>query len=339
MWKRDSIPADGLTHLVKRRALELGADLVQAAPVGRWDEPPSFDDTDLWGYPHTGLLPTDLMPSARSFIVVAVRLLDGVVDTTATACRTTGVQGNFGYVYLNRCLHEITFGIARWLEEHGERAVPLGYNIGARYNAKLDEDASVRSAAHGLFSMKRAAVLAGLGRRARNGLVASPRFGTRIRLGAVLTSAALKGDPLLRGDPCPPRCDLCARVCPTEAIDRDGHVSHLRCFSDAGRRGTRFDRLKDEFRKRYPPDRPGEDYTMNDFLAIDGGDNRFCKIACMVFCPLGERHLPDVVRRVKEFPRVVPRVALEGFPPADRLRTAEPRRRPGRSSGGPAAGT
>lgn len=304
-----------LTVELKRHAADLGADLVKTAPVTRWDDPPPFDAERVHVYPHSGYRPSELMPAAQSFIMVAVRLLDGVVDTTTTACRTTGVQGNFAYVYLNRRLHDITYGLACWLEERGHRAVPLGYNIGARFDTRADDDPGIRSAAYGLFSMKRAAVLAGLGRKARNGLVASPELGTRMRLGGVLTAAVLEGDPLLEGDPCSPQCDLCVRVCPTRAISRDGRVSHLKCFADGGRRGTDYEALKSAFKKRYPPDRPGEDYTMNDFLSIDGGDNRVCKIACVAFCPLGEHRLPDVMRRVRGFDEVVTPVELRGFPP------------------------
>lgn len=317
---RTERPPEGiadLTAALKCKACSLGADLAKAASVERWRDPPPFDTRKVLVYPHTGYRPDELLPSARSFIVVAVRLLDGVVDTATTACKTTGVQGNFGYVHLNRQLHDVTFGLARWLEDKwGYRSVPLGYNIGSRYDAKADEDSSIIGPAHGLFSMKRAAVLVGLGRKARNGLVASPEFGTRMRLGCVLTAAPLADDPLLEGDPCPPSCDICLRACATGALTRDGRVNHLKCFSDAGRRGTHFDELKAEFKKRYPPDEPGVDYTQNDFLSIDGADNRMCRIACVAMCPLGQRKLPDVVRRLKTFRSVVERVELHGFPAA-----------------------
>lgn len=310
--------ADGLnlTREVKARARGLGADLAGVASVERWNDPPPFDASRVRVYPPSGYAPTELMPSTRSVIVVAVRYLDGLMEHLITPCRTTSVQNNFGYVYLNRRLHQATSGLAEWLEDRGQRSLPLGYNIGSRYDVRADEDGGVLGAAYGLFSMKRAAVLAGLGRAARNGLVASPEFGPRIRLGAVLTEAPLVADPLLPGDPCPSSCDICMRVCPTDAIWRDRGVSHLRCFSDAGRRGTRYAELREAFKRRYPSDLPGVDSTANDFLAIDGNDGRICKLACVVACPLGARTLPDVWRSAKGFPRIVPKVQLHGFPPS-----------------------
>jgi epoxyqueuosine reductase QueG len=306
---------EDLTAAVKLKAAELGADLVKSAHVDRWTTA-DYDEAEVKVYPHSGYLPTDLMPSAKSFIMVAVRHLDGVLDTTTTACRTTSVQGNFGYVYLNRQLNDIAFGLAKWLEEDwGYRAMPLGPNIGSRYNLKADEDPTIIGPAYGLFNMKRGAVLAGLGAKARNGLVASPELGTKMRLGCVITSAPLSSDPLLLEDPCPAPCDLCARVCPTRALTPDGKVDHLRCYSDVGRRGIHYEELKAGFKTRYPADLPGVDHTTNDLLAMEGADNRFCKIACVAFCPLGERKMPDVMRRVTSFGSIVPRVELEGFPP------------------------
>ncbi|HJM52361.1 MAG TPA: hypothetical protein QGF63_21310 [Alphaproteobacteria bacterium] len=311
----DSAGAD-LTDALKQKARELGADDVAVAAVARWADPPPFDSQAVPVYPHSGQLPTELMPSSQSVVMVAIRLLDGVLDTTTTPVKNTGVQGNFGYVFPNRRLNEITFGLAQWLECHGQRSVPMGYNIGSRYDHRADSDASIIAPAYGMFSMKRAAVLAGLGRKAKNGLVSHPHFGTRIRLGGLLTAAALKESPLLQGDPCPPSCRICMEVCPTEAISRGGRVSHLRCYADAGRRGMDFETLRAGFKQRYPSDLGHEDYTTNDYLAIEGNDNRICKIACVAFCPLGERPLPDIMRRVSDFADVVPPVELQGFPPA-----------------------
>jgi len=154
-------------------------------------------------------------------------------------------------------------------------------------------------------------------------LVSNQHFGTRIRLGGLLTAAPLTGNALLEGDPCPPSCRICMDVCPTEAISQTGRVSHLRCYADAGRRGMDFETLRASFKQRYPCDRGNEDYTMNDYLAIEGNDNRICKIACVAFCPLGERPMPDVMRRVADFASVCPPVELQGFPSAHDFEVTE----------------
>ncbi len=305
-----------LTRALKETAYGLGADLVSVAPEDRWNEPPPFDTSTVQVYPHSGYTPSELMPSTRSVVVVAVRHLDGVIDSTTTPTRTTAIQGNFGHVLLNRKLNHITFGSAHWLEEQGHRSVPLGSAGQSRYNNRADDDPDILSIGYGVFSLKRAAVLAGLGRKARNGVVASPELGVRMRLGALLTAAGLESDPILEGDPCPPGCVICMRACPTRAIGLGGRVSHLRCFTDMGRRGVRYEEIKARFKAQYPVDLPDVDYADKEYWGNEGTGNRMCKIACVAFCPLGERRLPDVMQRAKEFEQRVPRVELLDFPPS-----------------------
>ncbi len=190
-----------LTKALKETAHRLGADLVSVAPAERWNEPPPFDPSTVHVYPHSGYTPTELMPSTQS-VVVAVRHLDGVIDSTTTDTKTTAMQGNFGYVLLNRKLNDITFGLALWLEEQGYRSAPLGSAGQSRYNHRADDNPDILSVGYGVFSLKRSAVLAvlaGLGRKAKNGVVASPELGVRMRLGALLTAARLESDPFLKG--------------------------------------------------------------------------------------------------------------------------------------------
>jgi epoxyqueuosine reductase QueG len=301
---------------LKEKAYELGAGRTGIAPVDRWNEPPPFDTTRVAVYPHSGYLPSELLPSAQSVIVFAVRQLDGVMDFTTTPSKTTGPQGNFGYVHLNRRLNDIAFGLASWLEDQGFRALPLGSAGWSRYHQRAITDERVLSSFYGIFSLKRAAVLTGVGRKARNGLVASPEFGVRMRIGGVITSAPLAGDPLPEGDPCPPKCTICMRICPTDAISTDGRVSHLRCFSDTGLRGRTYEQVLDTAKRQYPVDLPGVDTVSEEHGGNEGTGNRRCKVVCMALCPLGKRKLPDVLLRGGPSSEVVPKVQLPGFPEA-----------------------
>lgn len=301
-----------VTEALKEQARTLGADLVRVAPVERWEAPPP---PGVSVYPPTGYHPRELLPGARSIVVLAVGQLDGIMDAATTPARTTAPFGNFGYVHLNRILNDQVYRLARWLEARGFRSAPLGCVIGSRFRHEAETDDAIAAPLYGVFSVKRAAVLAGLGRRARNGLVASPELGTRQRLAALLTAAPLVGDPMLAGDPCPAGCAICADTCPTGAIGRDGRVDHYRCFSDAGRRGRTLAEIRREMTQHYPVDLPGVDYIPNDFASMDSAGNRLCRASCMTLCPLGERRIPDVVRRARGWAAVVPPVALEGCAP------------------------
>ncbi|MDI6832045.1 MAG: hypothetical protein QME88_12035 [Actinomycetota bacterium] len=70
----------------------------------------------------------------------------------------------------------------------------------------------------GVLSLKHAAVLAGLGAFGRSDQVYHPDFGALLRLGAVVTAAALPGDEVMEGEPCPPRCNACREACPAGAF-------------------------------------------------------------------------------------------------------------------------
>jgi ferredoxin len=73
------------------------------------------------------------------------------------------------------------------------------------------------------FSLRYGAVAAGIGRLGWSGNVLTPEYGALVELGTVLTSAELKADPLLEGNPCD-RCKLCTTVCPVEMIGNKGTV-------------------------------------------------------------------------------------------------------------------
>lgn len=303
-----------LTEQINQYAAELGVDVVGIAPIERWDTPPPFDSKKIHVYPHSGYKPTELMPTARSVIVLGMRQLIGVMENNLSDAKTTYAYGNFGYVHPNRVMNTVCFKLARWLEKNSWRTLPLGSSIGSRYNHKADKDESIIAPLYSVFSMKRSAVLAGLGRKARNGLVANPIFGTRIRFGCLITTAPLEGSPLLAGEPCPPKCTVCKNVCPTQAITPDGRVNHYRCSSDCGRRGRSLDEIKSQIKLHYPEDLPGVDYTSNDYHSIDGTGNRLCKVACLGLCPLGENPPKDLLRRAKDWEIGNPKVELTGFP-------------------------
>ena len=303
-----------LTRQVRQRAMELGADVVGVAPVESWGIPPPSDVERVPVYPPTGYGPTELMPSGRSVIVLGIGQLAGVIESNVTDAETTYAFGNYGYVHLNRALNSICFDLARWLEARGCRTLPLGPSMGGRYNHKADQDEHMIAPLYGVFSLKRAAVLAGVGRKAKNGLVANPVLGVKIRLACLITAAPLESDPLLPGDPCPPSCTICMEVCSTRAITRDGRVNHYRCFADCGRRGETWEGIKGQMKQGYLPDLPGTDFTPQDRFAIDGAGNRLCKVACLALCPLGENQPADILRRAKDWETANPKVELTGFP-------------------------
>jgi epoxyqueuosine reductase QueG len=82
----------------------------------------------------------------------------------------------------------------------------------------------------GLMSLKHAAVQAGLGAFGRSGQMYHPKYGSMLRLSAVITSAELPGDPLIEKDPCPPACVACQELCPSGAFDSEGAFDKMICL-------------------------------------------------------------------------------------------------------------
>lgn len=286
---KESIPSGNpreLTDCVLRIASHLGAVETAIAPTERFRKNDVGAVDDSCSYASTGYAPEELLPETRSVLVAAVPIPNGVLESNLMPLDTTYAFGNFGYVHLNRLLNSITYEIARLLEDRGYSSLPLGACGAARCHRESYDTGKTLGPLHGIFNLKRAAVLAGVGRRTRSGLIATPHHGVRVRLGAVLTTANLAANPVLEGMPCPPRCRICADACPMTAITTEGHVNHVRCFSDEGRRGTTESEILNEMTRAFPVADARSGYLAHEHAAIDGFGNRVCRAACMAHCPL-----------------------------------------------------
>lgn len=98
----------------------------------------------------------------------------------------------------------------------------------------------------GILSLKHAAVNAGLGAFGRNGLVHNSQYGTLLRFGAVVSSAAFKGNEIKDGFPCPEKCNACHQSCPSEAFADAGTFAKLTCLGHTIKHAIYPLALKDE---------------------------------------------------------------------------------------------
>ncbi|HTU01909.1 MAG TPA: hypothetical protein VMG58_08835, partial [Candidatus Sulfotelmatobacter sp.] len=94
---------------VEKIMLSAGCDQVGVAAVGRFTEAPE------------GRRPTDILPTARSVIVGLVHILDSTCDDLP---ETRYEYTNQFYV-LNGVLGTASTRVARLLEDHGYRALPI----------------------------------------------------------------------------------------------------------------------------------------------------------------------------------------------------------------------
>ncbi len=192
-----------LTDDVKKRAVKLGADLVGFAPVERFDYAPKEYH------------PQYFMKDARSVIVLAIRLLEGICDVHGAYYekgKTIGPYAWYSYAIINWSISMIAYQVGKALEDKGYRALPFpptGFPY--RHEEFIYPD----------FLHKHAAVAAGLGELGINRLFLSPQFGSHQRLVSIITNAPLEPDRMYEGPSlCNPKeCrNTCLKTCPMKAF-------------------------------------------------------------------------------------------------------------------------
>lgn len=158
-----------------------------------------------------GSRPNDLLPGAKSVVVMAVKLSLGAVQNIFRAHEdglrsALGIYGSYAYsLFPNFSLKYAAYSVARFLEKHGHISNPMPSGPGS---------ASVP------FSNRHAAAAAGIGFFGWHDLLMTPDYGPRVRIVSVITRAELEPDPIIpTPQSCDPvKCGICIRVCPSRAI-------------------------------------------------------------------------------------------------------------------------
>jgi epoxyqueuosine reductase QueG len=200
-----------LTQEIKSLILENGIDMVGVASVDRWKHaPPDY------------FTPTYYMPEARTVISLARHIPDGVCDVWGTwdqPGRSAGPYLHYGYGLTNFDMARVIHMACKRLEHQGHRALAQPVATFSHYR-RMDYYVPAHTTRPD-FSQMHTAVAAGLGEFGWHGIFISTRFGPRVRLGSIITSAPLEVDPMYDGEPLcqPERCGhRCRRVCPVDAF-------------------------------------------------------------------------------------------------------------------------
>jgi epoxyqueuosine reductase len=182
---------------VKNKARALGADLAgiaDAETVRRHPAP---------GCPHT---PADILPGARSIVVVARRLLSGMSREVDPRNRNVHYAGEM----ILSAVEALTYELGRFLEDHGHPSLMLP----SAYSRSHQVDVAAKT-----LSLPHLAVEAGLGTLGLNLQLLTPELGPRVVLGAVLTRAPLDADSIREQALCEgEECGRCLLACPGDAV-------------------------------------------------------------------------------------------------------------------------
>ena len=268
-----------------------------------------------------GHRPSDLLPGARSIIVFGRAFSDGAMQAMFRAAEDGQIPSQSSYAAYcgdlapNFLLVNDTFSICLYLEDiFGAVAMPVPFNV---------QQSMVWDNVPGQFfadpygqgmplDIGKAAMAAGLGEFGWSNRFLTPQYGPRQMLSAIITTLDIGCDEVYDGRSlCDPReCGICAKVCPTHAIDEPESGRHT--IKKAGGKQVETAQLcvngctvaslafRKEFQGRTPvPDlimenNPTDSQLRKAFekkpvnsLSIEHYPRYFCE-KCLMYCPAGD---------------------------------------------------
>ena len=253
---------------VKQAARRFGGELVGIASA------------DRFAVALPGCRPDDLLRSARSVVVYVKRIPFGSATPHPSISYLQA-----GYYGLESHVNRLSYKIALWLEDHGAVSVPSPAGRDILSLKVLTQEPEPKIVMQGSFDLRLAAVQAGLGQIGVNNNLLTEEFGSRVRIGAVITRAALEPDQPKAYGVVPEFCVMCGyrcvKACPAKALPGTGAVDHYRCMV------LRPDRVAPEkalaaFDRRYsgPPLR-----LAGNSLAFTDNAPHPCA-TCITLCPM-----------------------------------------------------
>lgn len=218
---------DELTRKVKTYASrEIGVDLVGVAEASdaQFDRAPK------------GHHPTEWLPGAKSVVVVGIKVLAEILDTTPSTIYAKH------YDQMNVWLTEAAYRLARKLQDMGFKAMYFPETDPYQHFETKRNMGEPRMSPS--FCHLHGAVAAGLGKRGKVGVVLTPEYGPRQRWITVITAAELTPDPRIKKEIClefikPGSCgSRCIEVCSKEqngslkAWPNEGGIIQYKCESN-----------------------------------------------------------------------------------------------------------
>ncbi len=193
---------------IKKKAMELGVDLVGLLNLRDYDSPRSPD-------------PRRYLESAKSIVVLAFRPLSGAFRYQENTWSKMP-----SYLYsMESAGNTAAYHLGRFMErEYGAEC----FLVQAHRPFELDEE-TYRSPI-GSVSLRHAAVQSGMAVWGRNTLALTPEFGPRVMFLGLLNSLDLESDTPEDGyNPCSGCGYDCRSTCPGKAFTEDNRVLSHRC--------------------------------------------------------------------------------------------------------------
>ena len=167
----------------------------------------------------SGYRPSDMLASAQSILCFGIPVPKGIFKCQE---RSEWMYWRAANIYY-RNIDMVLMRVANIIEEKGETAVPVfgcfPYNIIGKGDF------------WGYMSLVKMAEAVGIGKVGKNGLLFNSRYGPRLILGGIVTTAPLPTIAWPEKDErgCPEGCYVCQEECPAGAIDKNGKVNGPVC--------------------------------------------------------------------------------------------------------------
>jgi len=168
----------------------------------------------------SGYRPSDMLDSAESILCLGAPVPKGIFKSEE---RSEWMYWRTASIYY-RNIDAVLMRACNIIEEMGEAAVPI-------YTC-FPYDIKGKGDFWGYLSLVKMAEAVGIGKVGKNGLLFSSKYGPRLLLGGIITTASLPAMawPDKDGKGCPQECFTCQEKCPVKAIDKIGKVDRVACI-------------------------------------------------------------------------------------------------------------
>src|SRR5690348_8087239 len=229
---------------VKRRALELGADLAGIASAATLN---AFPPDPRW--PQT---PERILPSIKSVIVLVQRIPAGAFRALSN------VPVQYIDMLVLRKMDKVSYRLASELERAGHPTF---------VTAAQETDWSLKRASYGRLSTRHLGVEAGLGTLGLEVNILTPEFGPRVYLTGILTELELEADQPITEQVCiGESCSRCLHSCPADAVLHFG-IDKRACATEAQEFG--FAQILGIFERMFAnPETTREAFRSRDFFGF-----------------------------------------------------------------------
>jgi epoxyqueuosine reductase QueG len=216
----------------------------------------------------SGYRPLDMLDSAKSILCFGIPVPKGIFKCQG---RSESMYWRAASIYY-RNIDAVLMRACSIIEEKGEVAIPI-------YTC-FPYDIKGKGDFWGYMGLVKMAEAAGIGKVGKNGLLFSSKYGPKLLLGGIVTTASLPAMAWPEKDEkgCPQKCFVCQEQCPVKAIDKSGKVDRVACIKYSMRSPIFSNLMK-------TGNFGSEDVQMiNHVTAVDDHSMYQC-IKCVSVCP------------------------------------------------------